>query len=89
MKPPDGVTIRHTSTSNGHAHYEVTIEEVVHRCPPMGSGVTPCCGRTPFELPRFDRITLDPKLVTCKARTTSPSAASSSSPRGTAPGGEG
>ncbi len=26
----------------------------------------PCCGLTPFEVPRTDRMTLDPKLVTCK-----------------------
>lgn len=26
----------------------------------------PCCGRTPFEVPRTDRITLDPALVTCE-----------------------
>lgn len=37
----------------------------VHACPPVGSGVTPCCGRTPFELPRTDRMETDPELVTC------------------------
>jgi hypothetical protein len=40
--------------------------EVVHRCPRFGSGITPCCERTPWELPRTDRMTLDPALVTCK-----------------------
>lgn len=30
--------------------------ETVHACPPDGSGLTPCCGRTPFELPLGDRI---------------------------------
>lgn len=25
----------------------------------------PCCGRTPFEVPRDDRMTLDESLVTC------------------------
>jgi hypothetical protein len=30
--------------------------EVIHAFPPTGSGLTPCCGRTPFELPRTDRI---------------------------------
>jgi hypothetical protein len=38
---------------------------VTHRCPPEGSGLMPCCGRTPFEVSRCDRITLDPALVTC------------------------
>jgi hypothetical protein len=35
---------------------ECSGEEVVHGCPPDGSGLTPCCGRTPFELPLGDRI---------------------------------
>ena len=39
--------------------------EIVHACPPDGGGLTPCCGKTPFELPRTDRMTLDPSLVTC------------------------
>lgn len=30
--------------------------ETVHGCPPDGSGLTPCCGHTPFELPPGDRI---------------------------------
>jgi len=38
--------------------------EVVHGCPPDGSGLTPCCGRTPFELPRTDRISSEAP-VTC------------------------
>lgn len=28
---------------------------VVHACPPGDEGITPCCGRTPFELPRGPR----------------------------------
>lgn len=39
--------------------------ETVHGCPPDGSGITPCCGRTPFELPRTDRMVTDRALVTC------------------------
>jgi len=38
---------------------------IVHACPPDGLGLMPCCGRTPFEVPRTDRLTLDPALVTC------------------------
>jgi hypothetical protein len=38
---------------------------LTHACPPDGSGIMPCCGRTPFEVPRTDRMTLDPSLVTC------------------------
>lgn len=36
----------------------------VHQCPPEGSGIMPCCGRTPFEA-MSDRMTLDPRRVTC------------------------
>lgn len=36
---------------------------VTHRCPQ--AGVMSCCGRTPFELPRWHRMTLDDALVTC------------------------
>ena len=43
--------------------------ETVHQCPPTHSGgIMPCCGRTPFEV-TGDRIATDPKLVTCKGRT--------------------
>jgi len=38
--------------------------ETVHGCPPDGSGLTPCCGRTPFELPLTDRISSEAP-VTC------------------------
>lgn len=41
---------------------------LVHRCPPRGSGVMPCCGATPFEA-SSDRMTKDQRLVTCKRRT--------------------
>jgi hypothetical protein len=44
---------------------EEPADETVHGCPPDGSGLTPCCGRTPFELPRTDRMTRDAALVTC------------------------
>jgi hypothetical protein len=40
--------------------------EVVHACPPHGSGLTACCGRTPFELLRTDRMSGDPAAVTCR-----------------------
>ena len=40
--------------------------ETVHGCPPDGSGLTPCCGRTPFELPLGDRISSEAP-VTCPA----------------------
>lgn len=42
------------------------MTETTHRVPPDGgSGLTPCCGKTPFELPRTDRIASDPARVTC------------------------
>lgn len=48
--------------------------ETVHACPIPGTGAAtvPCCGKTPFELPRTDRMTSDPKLVTCGADRAGP-----------------
>lgn len=39
--------------------------EITHLCPPSGEWVTPCCGKTPFELPRTDHLTLMPEMVNC------------------------
>jgi hypothetical protein len=36
-----------------------------HDCPRDGEGMTLCCGRTPFDLPRSDHMTIDATLVTC------------------------
>lgn len=44
------------------------MAEVTHRCRIGDNGWTPCCDRTPFELPRSDRLTEDPALVTCQGR---------------------
>lgn len=41
---------------------------VTHACPADGGNLTPCCGLTPFELPRSDRMTLNPMAVTCRVR---------------------
>jgi hypothetical protein len=38
----------------------------VHRCPPDDGDPTPCCGLTPFEVSRYDRLTLDAEKVTCR-----------------------
>ena len=38
---------------------------IVHACPPDGSGVTPCCGRTPLELPAHHQLTVNHTAVTC------------------------
>jgi hypothetical protein len=37
---------------------------VTHRCPRVGSGITQCCGRSPFAM-SSDRMTLYPQLVNC------------------------
>lgn len=47
--------------------YPAESYEVTHICPAAGTNVTPCCGKTPFELPRYHRLTSDPALVTCSA----------------------
>lgn len=46
---------------------EARPRETVHGCPPDGSGLTPCCGRTPFELPRTDRISSEAP-ITCTGK---------------------
>jgi hypothetical protein len=43
------------------------VNDVTHQSPPDGTYLTPCCGLTPFELPRTDRMTPDASLVTCAA----------------------
>lgn len=44
----------------------VLADEVVHMAPSGDKALTPCCGRTIFELHTADRLTLDPTLVTCQ-----------------------
>lgn len=39
--------------------------EIVHQCPPDGGQLTPCCGQSPFDLPRRDRMTEAAERVTC------------------------
>jgi len=40
------------------------VHETTHLCPPEGSNIMPCCGRTPLEV-RSQRMTLETDLVTC------------------------
>lgn len=67
MKPPQGMRIEHAPErdTEGMAGFDVTVVEIVHRCPPGSSNMMPCCGQTPFEVPRWHRMTLDAALVTC------------------------
>ena len=37
----------------------------IHHCPRQGESVTPCCGKTPFEIPGWHRMTAKPELVNC------------------------
>jgi hypothetical protein len=57
-----------------------TRDEVVHGCPPDGSGLTPCCGRTPFELPLGDRISSEAP-VTCPNAVVAQPAKEADNPR--------
>ena len=41
------------------------LSEVTHQCPPDGDIFMPCCGFTPFDVPRTGRITENPALATC------------------------
>ncbi|MDX2846434.1 hypothetical protein PV377_47335 [Streptomyces ipomoeae] len=51
--------------SNTTPKADPKAETPVHACPVDGTGITGCCGRVPFELPRTDRMTRDPDAVTC------------------------
>ena len=37
----------------------------IHRCPRQGESVTPCCGKTPFEISGWHRMTTKPELENC------------------------
>ena len=41
------------------------IQAVMHACPVGDDWQTPCCGKTPFDLPRRDKLALDGGVVTC------------------------
>jgi hypothetical protein len=45
------------------------MTEITHHCPLDGRQATRCCDRIPFDLPRTDRLTLDPDLADCPAIT--------------------
>jgi hypothetical protein len=50
-----------SSTPSGDA-----IErEIVHAPAEAGEGCSPCCGLSLDQLPRYDRISFDPRQVTC------------------------
>jgi hypothetical protein len=40
-------------------------DTIVHACPPEGSGLMPCCGRSPIDVPLTERISMDGTAVTC------------------------
>jgi hypothetical protein len=65
--PTERRLVRATTTYTVEPETGAAVE-TVHGCPPDGSGLTPCCGRTPFELPLTDRISSEAP-VTC---TTAP-----------------
>lgn len=49
----------------GETNLGAPENEVIHHCPPNGKATMPCCGRTPFEVPRSERITSQLSEVTC------------------------
>ena len=57
--PISAAKLRHRYNPEGQ-------EEITHRCPPAGSGVMPCCGRAPLQVPLWHRLTMKDELVTCK-----------------------
>jgi hypothetical protein len=40
-------------------------DSIVHACPPDGSGLMPCCGRSPIDVPLTERISMDGTAITC------------------------
>ncbi|MEV5942705.1 hypothetical protein [Streptomyces sp. NPDC051994] len=42
-----------------------TGRPTVHACPPDGTGLMPCCGRTPFELGELEQLSGHGPAVTC------------------------
>lgn len=44
---------------------EVLGDVTVHQCPPVGGATTPCCNKSPFDLPRTDRLVIGENYVTC------------------------
>ncbi len=50
----------------GGANVNHELVPLRHMCPPQPSWLTPCCGKTPFELPLNESMTEDPLLVTCR-----------------------
>ncbi|MCX4885909.1 hypothetical protein [Streptomyces sp. NBC_00847] len=72
---PTEADLRHALAVAAKFHGQKTDvpPEIVHGCPPDGSGLTPCCGRTPFELPLGDRISSEAP-VTCPGPAAAPAA---------------
>ncbi|MGA5202738.1 hypothetical protein [Streptomyces variegatus] len=48
------------------------IAHATHAAPPPGFTITPCCGTTPTDLPRFHGVTPDLRAVTCQGHPVSP-----------------
>lgn len=42
------------------------VNEVTHQVPYTYGASFPCCGRSPFDVDRLDRMTENPREVTCK-----------------------
>lgn len=54
-----------TATDPDTIHDNDRVHDViVHACPPLGSGVMPCCGLSPFEVNPLERMTIE-GIVTC------------------------
>jgi hypothetical protein len=47
------------------AYIEDETGSVIHACPVGDGALTPCCGKSPFELPGTSRMSVDASLVTC------------------------
>ena len=56
------------ANANLTATMTVLVEPVIvltHGTPQLGETTTPCCGKSVFELPHNDKITIQLRMVTC------------------------
>jgi hypothetical protein len=65
MSLPQTFTVERVDAPAAPADVPAPRSTVVHATPRKGSSLTPCCGRSPFNLPRTDRISIDPFEATC------------------------
>jgi len=65
----EGQTYSLGNARDAWSEEEAKAGPVVHACPEGDAAIMPCCGLSPFEVPRWHRMTPDLAAVTCGKRT--------------------